>query len=38
MNDLELPLPLELSTRLSGHPLLLLLDIDGTISPIAPRP
>jgi trehalose-phosphatase len=38
MNDLELPLPLELSARLSGHPLLLLLDIDGTISPIAPRP
>lgn len=33
-----LPLTAELARRLSGEPLVLLLDIDGTIAPIAPRP
>jgi trehalose 6-phosphate phosphatase len=32
------PFSPELKARLSGRPLLLLLDIDGTLSPIAPRP
>ena len=33
-----LPVPTGLAARLHGTPLLLLLDIDGTITPIAPRP
>jgi trehalose 6-phosphate phosphatase len=33
-----LPLSPALAQRLSGRPFLLLLDIDGTLSPIAPRP
>jgi trehalose-phosphatase len=33
-----LPATPELRRRLAGRPLLLLLDIDGTLSPIAPRP
>lgn len=33
-----LPLTSELARRLSGEPLALLLDIDGTLAPIAPRP
>lgn len=33
-----LPMTPELAARLDGRPLLLLLDIDGTLSPIAPRP
>jgi trehalose-phosphatase len=33
-----LPLTPPLSARLSGTPLVLFLDIDGTLSPIAPRP
>lgn len=33
-----LPMSDEVAARLSGTPLLLLLDIDGTIAPIAPRP
>ena len=33
-----LPMTPELATRLDGRPLMLLLDIDGTLSPIAPRP
>jgi len=33
-----LPMTPELAVRLDGRPLMLLLDIDGTLSPIAPRP
>lgn len=33
-----LPITPALAHRLSGSPLVLLLDIDGTLSPIAPRP
>lgn len=33
-----LPMTPELAARLDGRPLMLLLDIDGTLSPIAPRP
>jgi trehalose 6-phosphate phosphatase len=33
-----LPVPTDLAARLVGTPLLLLLDIDGTITPIAPTP
>src|SRR4051812_3723851 len=33
-----LPLTPDLVRRLSGDPMLLLLDIDGTLAPIAPRP
>lgn len=33
-----LPLSTDLALRLSGTPLVILLDIDGTIAPIAPRP
>ncbi|HEX4683973.1 MAG TPA: trehalose-phosphatase [Gemmatimonadaceae bacterium] len=33
-----LPLSAAASVRLEGRPLLLLLDVDGTLSPIAPRP
>jgi trehalose-phosphatase len=33
-----LPLTPNLARRLSGSPLLFLLDVDGTLSPIAPRP
>jgi trehalose-phosphatase len=33
-----LPITPALARRLSGSPLVLLLDIDGTLSPIAPRP
>jgi trehalose-phosphatase len=33
-----LPITPALERRLSGEPLVLLLDIDGTLSPIAPRP
>ncbi len=33
-----LPITPDVSSRLSGEPLLLLLDVDGTLSPIAPRP
>jgi trehalose-phosphatase len=33
-----LPVPTDLAARLVGTPLLLLLDIDGTLTPIAPTP
>ncbi len=33
-----LPVPTDLAARLIGTPLLLLLDIDGTLTPIAPTP
>lgn len=33
-----LPMPAEMERRLAGDPLLLLLDVDGTLAPIAPRP
>jgi len=33
-----LPMTDALANRLSGHPLVLFLDIDGTLAPIAPRP
>jgi len=35
---LALPIPPELAARLNGTPLMLLLDIDGTLAPIAGRP
>jgi trehalose-phosphatase len=35
---LALPMPPALAKRLSGTPLMLLLDIDGTLAPIAGRP
>jgi trehalose-phosphatase len=40
MHDQRAALPVtpDLARRLSGTPLVLLLDIDGTLSPIAPRP
>lgn len=38
MTSAALPISRELADRLRGSPLLLLLDIDGTLSPIAPRP
>ncbi|HVX38869.1 MAG TPA: trehalose-phosphatase [Gemmatimonadaceae bacterium] len=38
MTQPALPVTPELARRLSGDPLLLLLDVDGTLSPIAPRP
>src|SRR4051812_9072355 len=38
MTIAALPISPDMKARLSGHPLLLLLDIDGTLSPIAPRP
>lgn len=33
-----LPVPADVATRLAGAPLLLMLDVDGTLAPIAPRP
>ncbi len=33
-----LPVTADVATRLAGTPLLLLLDVDGTLAPIAPRP
>jgi len=38
MLALALPMTPELARRLAGRPLLLVLDVDGTLSPIAPRP
>jgi trehalose 6-phosphate phosphatase len=41
LNDMTrpaLPITPELAARLEGRPLVLLLDIDGTLAPIAPRP
>ena len=38
MTTPALPVPRALSARLAGNPLILLLDIDGTLAPIAPRP
>lgn len=38
MPSSALPVTPELARRLAGRPLLLVLDIDGTLSPIAPRP
>jgi trehalose-phosphatase len=38
MTTPALPFSPELKARLSGRPLVMLLDIDGTLSPIAPRP
>jgi trehalose-phosphatase len=38
MTTAVLPISPALSARLEGTPLILLLDIDGTLSPIAPRP
>lgn len=38
MTTPALPITPALAQRLSGSPLVLLLDIDGTLSPIAPRP
>lgn len=38
MTTAALPITPALAKRLSGSPLMLLLDIDGTLSPIAPRP
>lgn len=33
-----LPVAADVATRLAGTPLLLMLDVDGTLAPIAPRP
>jgi trehalose-phosphatase len=33
-----IPLLAELGDRISGSPLIIMLDVDGTLSPIAPRP
>ena len=33
-----IPISPELATRLAGNPLVVFLDIDGTLAPIAPRP
>jgi trehalose-phosphatase len=33
-----LPVAADVATRLDGTPLLLMLDVDGTLAPIAPRP
>ena len=33
-----LPVTADVATRLAGAPLLLMLDVDGTLAPIAPRP
>jgi trehalose-phosphatase len=38
MAILALPMTPALARRLCGRPLVLLLDVDGTLSPIAPRP
>lgn len=38
MTAIAAPLAEAIATRLDGHPLLLLLDVDGTLSPIAERP
>lgn len=38
MTRSALPITPELAARLEGRPLVLLLDIDGTLAPIAPRP
>lgn len=38
MIEPALPISESVARRLSGDPLLLLLDVDGTIAPIAPRP
>jgi trehalose-phosphatase len=38
MTTPALPFSPDVKARLSGRPLVLLLDIDGTLSPIAPRP
>jgi trehalose-phosphatase len=38
MTTPALPVSRELLERLAGAPLLLMLDVDGTLSPIAPRP
>lgn len=38
MTTNALPVPPEMEQRLAATPLLLLLDVDGTLAPIAPRP
>ena len=38
MTKPALPITREFASRLEGRPLVLLLDIDGTLAPIAPRP
>lgn len=38
MTTSPLPLTSDIATRLSGDPLVLLLDVDGTLAPIAPTP
>src|SRR5262249_36855827 len=38
MTAVPLPLTVAISERLSGHPFVALLDVDGTLAPIAPRP
>jgi trehalose-phosphatase len=38
MSDAKLPIPEEVAVRLDGTPLVLMLDVDGTLAPIAPRP
>jgi trehalose-phosphatase len=38
MTELAQPMTPALARRLCGRPLVLLLDVDGTLSPIAPRP
>lgn len=38
MSVTQLPVTAEIAARLDGTPLILMLDVDGTLAPIAPRP
>src|SRR6185437_14523086 len=38
MSDGQAPVPAAVAARLGGTPLVLMLDVDGTLAPIAPRP
>jgi trehalose-phosphatase len=38
MSATQLPVSAEIAARLEGTPLVLMLDVDGTLAPIAPRP
>lgn len=38
MSAAQLPIAADIAARLSGTPLVVMLDVDGTLAPIAPRP